>query len=43
MKRLISLLMLLALSLTIVGCEASGHVDDNDHDSGAHGHVEVGD
>jgi hypothetical protein len=43
MKRLISVLMLLAMSLTIVGCEASGKVTDDDSNDGVHGRVQVGD
>lgn len=35
--------VLLGLSLTIVGCEASGKVTDDDSDNGARGRVEVGD
>ena len=41
MKRVISLLLLAAMSFVIIGCEASGHVNGNEGEHGASGHVET--
>ena len=41
MKRVLSLLLLAAFSMVIVGCEAHGHVSDNDNDHHVSGHVDT--